>query len=178
MSLPLEGRTLPSPRYYIPLIGTGPTTPLLFHEGKEESMIPSLFRIWNLDAESWFWPHLFPVPLGAETTFYPSDHQPLGPLSEKSLWCCSGVGVFRRLPWSCPWVSCGVSVPGVFEATCNPHCSQPWIFLVLCSFHVPHLLPPPPFQLGLPLLCTSSFTLKPSLDSSANTCGQAHPPRQ
>ena len=115
---------------------------------------------------------------GLRAMFCPFDHQPLRPLPETSLLTpvvLLGHGRICRAALALPlgqlWV-----LPGVFEVTCNPPCSQPGTFLAPCSFHVLHL-PPPPLQLGLVMLCTGPCTLQPSLDSSGNLSGQAHLPR-
>lgn len=119
---------------------------------------------------------------GLRAMFCPSDQQPLRPLPEKSLLMpvvLLGHGRICRAALALPLGQLLALLPGVFEVTCNPPCSQPGTFLAPCSFHVLHLPPPPPppLQLGLVLLCAAPSTLKPSVDSSAKPCDQAHPPR-
>ena len=43
------------------------------------------------------------------------------------------MGRFSGLHWSCPWGNHGLLVSGVFEVTCNPHCSQLRMLLALSA---------------------------------------------
>ena len=133
-------------------------------------MIPNLFRVWTLGRVLGGPGHTCSLSIqGLRTMFCPSDQQPLRPLPEKSLLMpvvLLGHGRICRAALALPLGQLLALLPGVFEVTCNPPCSQPGTFLAPCSFHVLHLPPsppPPPLQLGLVLLCTAPSTLKPSL---------------
>lgn len=123
-----------------------------------------------------FWPHLFPVPPGAEThvvCLWPPAPQATARESHED--CAVAQPWEDPAPGAAVGSQCPESVKSLVTLTAHslghswlsaPTLSLIFLLLLLSSWDYPCSAQPP------------LLTLKPSLDCPANTCGPARPPRQ